>query len=463
MEKTKLVCLADSVGTNYKMRVRTNTFSELLARRLKLEAHNYATPGATSGYLLGYLNENEEIINNVKDSKVVLIACGTNNVLTKGLVIMGKAAGLDVTSWRLLPKVVDTIKNNPVKALQMVTALNSKQSIENIMKGVDAYKQDMPVVIEKIRELNPDAIIMIMGIYTMSDISKSLVYKVTTSSQAHIAENINTWLKENMPQNDVIVLDIAQKFREYHGDKELSNLNENDIHLSDEGHLFVYRNLYELLTSAHPDLATEETMDVIHIRKIQERKENITQETKNEKIIREIITRAVNRDEFVYDINKQFDEMGVNLMEMLDITRSIENECFDGHEVIDIPTYNFAVNITPRFYIDILDGKAKDSALLHLDEIKHYESDKQKKEALDSDTDVFRMLRESTYKYLKDDMIEISKDTSFFNDLKMNVIDYSFIVVDIETKIGHPLPQARKQGYENMTFGKLASLIVTNN
>lgn len=459
MEKNKLVCLADSVGTNYKMRVRTNTFSELLARRLDLEPHNYATPGAMSGYLLGYLKDNQEIIDNIKQAKIVLISCGTNNVLTKGLTIMGKAAGLDINSWRLLPKVVETIRSNPVKALQMVTALNSKDAIENINEGVQAYENDMPIIIEKIKQLNPDVIIMVVGIYTMSDISKSIVYKVTMASQNRIADGMNNWIKNNLPQQGVIVLDIAEKLRNYHGDKELSNLNQNDIHLSDEGHLFVYRNLYDLLIEHYPEMACEEGHHVINLRKLKAHEQVVVEETKNEKIIRNIITKAVNRDDFEYDINKQFDEMGVNLMEMLDIAKTIENECFDGHEVINLPAYNFPINTTPRFFVDMLDGKSKDSALLHLDELKHYDSLEEKQENEINDSEALKVLKKVTYEYLKDDMVVINPETKFFDDLKMNFIDFSKVIFALEIKRGNPIPLSRKPGYENLTYEQIAKAI----
>ena len=142
---------------------------------------------------------NDEIIENIRKSKVVVIACGTNNVLVKGLTIMGEAAGFDISSWRLLPKIVEAIRTNPVKALKMVAALNSHEAKENIMVGVKAYEDDMPLLIDRIHELNKDAIILVTTVYTMSDVSRSVVYKITTKSQSEIADSLNNWMKDNLP------------------------------------------------------------------------------------------------------------------------------------------------------------------------------------------------------------------------------------------------------------------------
>ena len=456
-DKTKLVCLADSVGTNYKMKVRTNTFSDLLGRRLGLETHNYATPGATTGYLLGYLKENDEIIENVKQSKVIVIACGTNNVLSKGLVIMGKAGGFDVTSWRLLPKIVEAIRVNPVRSLKMVSALNSHEAIEDIMEGVRVYEQDMPVLIDKIHELNPEAIILATTVYTMSDISKSVVYKVTTKSQSMIADSLNNWMKNNLPQMGVEVVDIAHALKEYHGHEELSNLNEDDIHLSDAGHLFAYRLMYDEIVKNHPDMAREEGPDVIQERKLKKKNESESADDGIHAQVKQLFEKTLNREDFVYDENKQLLQMGISLMEILDISRAIEKQYFDGKEVLDMPVYNLQTCIKPQYYIDYIEGKQKRSILEHLDDLEHYASIEEKKEAEKNDSAGMKMLRKHIYDYLKDDMVKIDENYTFFKQLDMNYIDWADVLFSIETKLNLSLDRARTPDPENVTLKQVAN------
>ena len=455
---TKLVCLADSVGTNYKMKVRTNTFSELLGRRLGLETHNYATPGATTGYLLGYLKDNDEIIENIRKSKVVVIACGTNNVLVKGLTIMGEAAGFDISSWRLLPKIVEAIRTNPVKALKMVAALNSHEAKENIMVGVKAYEDDMPLLIDRIHELNKDAIILVTTVYTMSDVSRSVVYKITTKSQSEIADSLNNWMKDNLPSMDVEVVDIAHAFRQYRGEEELSNLEENDIHLSDAGHLFVYHLMYDEIIKKHPEFTCEEGDDVVQVRKIKEKKkeDNDTNHNNIHEQVKELFERTLNRDDFVYDENKQLLQMGISLMEILDISRNIEKQFFNGEEVLQMPTYNLQTCIKPQYYIDYIEGKQKRSILEHLDDLKHYSSIEEKKEAESKDSAGLKIIKEEIYKYLIDDMVAIEEDYTFFKQLDMNYIDWADVMYALEEKLNASLDRARTPDPESVTLKQIA-------
>ena len=458
--KNKLVCLADSVGTNYKMKVRTNTFSELLGRRLGLQTHNYATPGATTGYLLGYLKENDEIIENVKNAKVVVIACGTNNVLTKGLLIMGEAGGFDVTSWRLLPKIVEAIRTNPVRTLKMVNALNSHEAKENIMTGVKAYEEDMPLLIDKIHELNKDVIILVTTVYTMSDVSKSIVYKITTKSQSEIADSLNNWMKDNLLDMSVEIVDIAHAFKNYHGNEELSNLNEDDIHLSDAGHLFVYRMMYDEIVKNHPELACEETDDVIQVRKRKEvKKGSDIVENNIHTQVKELFEKTLNRDDFVYDENKQLLQMNISLMEILDISRNIEIQFFNGEEVLQMPTYNLQTCIKPQYYIDYIEGKQKRSILEHLDDLKHYSSIEEKQEDENKDSAGMKMIREHIYNYLKDDMVKIEDDYTFFKDLDMNYIDWADVIFSIEAELNLSLDKARTPDPESVTLKEIARVI----
>ncbi|MBQ3295625.1 MAG: SGNH/GDSL hydrolase family protein [Erysipelotrichaceae bacterium] len=450
-EKNKLVCLADSVGTNYKLKVRTNTFSELLARRLGLEVHNYALPGATTGYQLGFLQNNEEMIDAVKDSKVVVIACGTNNVLVTGLVIMEEAAGIDTNSWRGLPKTVETLKTNPILALKMVTALNSKEAKEKIMVGVDAFKNDMPKLINRIRELNDEAIIVVVTIYTMSDISRSPIYKITTKSQSEIADNINNWSRQELPKMDVLVADLQNELKNYNGKEELSNLNEDDIHLSDAGHLFTYRLIYDTIIEKYPDLACEECENVIQIRK---RKEKINEDKKTDDphaVVEDIIRSCLNREDLEYSEDKMLSEMNISLMEVLDISRTLEKRCYGGKEVLVMPRYNLQMYITPKYYIDVLNGESKESASLHTAELPHYKTEEEKIKDISNDSPAMKVFREKVYKYLKDDMIILDKDATLFGDLKMNYIDWGDVVYETETDLNIVFDIARKKGYENLT------------
>ena len=460
-DKNKLVCLGDSVGTNYKMKVRSNSFTELLARRLGLEACNYSVPGATTGYQLGFLTENEEIIDSVKHAKVVLLVCGTNNVLQTGLEYMGRAGGLDVTSWRLLPKVLETLKTNPAKAVKMVAALNSREAKAEIMEGVKAYKNDMPALVGRIHELNSDAVIVAVTVYTMSDASRSPIYKVTTKSQSEVADDLNRWIKENLPDMGVLVADLASEMRAYRGKEELSNLRENDVHLSDQGHMFTYRLLYDTIISEHPELSCEESPDIVHVRKRKTREERLAgdgaaAESESSRKVREIIEKTLGRDDLEYGENRQFLEMGVTIMEIFDIAKAVERECFEGREVVDLPAYDYPASVRPKYFVDLIDGKTAESVLEHTAELPRYASAEEKQAAEAGDSPAMKVLKKHLYAYLGDDMIKLDRDTSYFATLHMNYGDWYNSMRPAEIEMNLRLDPARSPSPETATLGEIA-------
>ena len=455
-EKTKLVCLGDSVATNYKLKVRSNTFSELLGRRLGLEADNYAKPGAGTGEILSSLYDNENTIQSVKDAKIILIVCGSNNVLVRGLIAMANAINLPM-DWRMPGKVMEELAGNPIKALKMVAALNSKDAKASIMEGVDSYITDIPKLIDRIRELNDEAIVLVSTVYILSDVSRNVVYKVTTKSMAEVADALNNWVKNNLPQKGIIIADIAKELREYRGDKELSNLPENDFHLSDDGHIFVYRYMYDLLKEKHPELATTEDPTIIHERKRKKVVEDNTATEKDiDKQLEELIIKTVDREDLVYDKDKQFCQMGLITPEVFAICGAVEKTYFGGAEKIDLPQLNYPAYLKPSFFKAYIEGKERESILLHKDLLAHYSSPEEKAELERNDSISMQTIKKHIYNYLQDDMVKITDDSSYFGDLHMNCADWFNAMNPAEAELNMSFEAAKGPDYETVTLKQIA-------
>ena len=136
--KNKLVTLGDSIGTNYKLKVRTNTFSDLLGRRLGLEISNHSTPAAAIGHLLNYLENDEKMQQDIKDAKIIVIAAGSNNLLRGSMAMIAQAANIE-PGMRMVNKIVDAIKRNPAVTLKMIAAMNSSELKKVVSDNVESY------------------------------------------------------------------------------------------------------------------------------------------------------------------------------------------------------------------------------------------------------------------------------------------------------------------------------------
>lgn len=454
-EKTKLVCLSDSIGTNYKLKVRSNTFSDLLGRRLGLEVCNYSTPAITAGMILERLCKEEKMIQDVKDALVIVIAVGSNNLLRGTMQLIVEAAGIE-QSMRMVNKIVDAIKRNPAVTLKMITAMNSQKMKDAAAANVENYKSDMSRLVDRVYELNSDAIILAPTLYTMNDIGHSFIYSAFSKPTVPYFNEVNEYIRTKLPAKGVIVLELAQAFRAYDGEEELSNLKENDFHLSDFGHLFTYRQLYDHLVALHPELACEEGGNVIEerkVRKVWKKEDESYGSSRYSPIVREIIEKTSYNEIRDYDENKQFAQMGVSPMEIYDIGREIEKTVLDNKVEIPIP---FCAYIKPTYFTDYLDGKLKPSISERLDKLPHYASSQEKAAAIADESTTMHTLRNIVYELLNDDMLVLDRDTICMKTLDMDLFMWTRIINRIETITRKNMGSLLSGDMENVSLGQIA-------
>ena len=454
-EKTKLVCLGDSIGTNYKLKVRSNTFSDLLGRRLGLEVCNYSTPAITAGMILERLSKDEKMIQDVKDALIVVIAVGSNNLLRGTMQLIAEAAGIE-QSMRMVNKIVDAIKRNPAVTLKMITAMNSQKMKDAAANNVASYKTDIAALIDRIHELNSKAIILAPTLYTMNDIGHSFIYSAFSKPTAPYFDEVNEYIRTKLPAKGVIVIELAQAFRNYDGDEDLSNLKENDFHLSDFGHIYTYRQLYDHLIDVHPELACQEGNNVIEQRKVRKtwkKEDGAYGSSKYSPIVREIVEKNSYNEIKDYDENKQFAQMGVSGMEIFDIGREIEKTVLDNKTEIPIP---FSVYIKPTYFTDYLDGKMKPSILERLDKLPHYASQQEKAAAIADESETMHTLRNIVYELLNDDMLVLDRDTICMKTLDMDLFTWTRIINRIETITRKNMGSLLSGDMENVSLGQIA-------
>ena len=175
------------------------------------------------------------------------------------------------------------------------------------------------------------------------------LYKLVARPQSEITGIMNGWMMDNLRQKGVMIADFAETLREYRGPDEISNIKNNDIHLSDSGHILAYQTLYDTLTEHYPEYICAEGPDVIQKRSRKSREEKLRASKGGEtpgaadlkkdpaEAIRSIIERVADSEDFVYDENKQLMEMGLSVLETVEIARTVEKEFFGGREIIELP------------------------------------------------------------------------------------------------------------------------------
>ena len=456
--KTKLVCLSDSIGTNYKLKVRSNTFSDLLGRRLGLEVCNHSTPAITAEIFLERLKTDERLIQDVKDALVVIVAVGSNNLMRNTMNIITEAAGIE-PSMRMVNKIVDAIKKNPAVTLKMISAMNSQRMKDAAAANVENFKRDMTALIERIREINNEVIILTPTLYTMNDIGHSFIYSAFSKPIAPYFNQVNEYIRTQLPDKGVIVVELAKAFRDYDGNEDLSNLKENDFHLSDFGHIFTYRQLYDNLVSVHPELSCTEGSNVIEERKVRKtwkREYGDYGSSKYSPIVREIIEKTSYNEIKDYDENKQFVQMGISGMEVYDIGREIEKTVLDNKAEIPIP---FSTYIKPTYFTDYLDGKLKPNIMERLDKLPHYASPEEKAAAMAGESDTMKTVRNAVYTILSDDMLVLDKDTVCTKTMDMDLFNWARVLDRIEFVSRKKLTSLMAVDMENVSLGQIADYL----
>ncbi|MBR0399596.1 MAG: hypothetical protein IJH95_02105 [Mogibacterium sp.] len=294
------------------------------------------------------------------------------------------------------------------------------------------------------------------------------LYKLVARPQSEITGIMNGWMMDNLRQKGVMIADFAETLREYRGPDEISNIKNNDIHLSDSGHILAYQTLYDTLTEHYPEYICEEGPDVIQKRSRKSREEKLRASKGGEtpgaadlkkdpaEAIRSIIERVADSEDFVYDENKQLMEMGLSGLETVEIARTVEKEFFGGREIIELPAYDYPPCIRPGFFIDLLNGRTVRSILEHTEDLPRYESAEEKAEIERTDSAVMKLLRKNIYDYLGDDMIRVTADMTFFGDLKMNHVDWYNVLYPAEVELNMRLDPAKSPSPETVTLGEIA-------
>lgn len=145
----------DSIAAGYGLDDPDDGFVSLIGKNIGVVPNNLAMSGMTSGQLLDALyslegSGAEETEKRVRSASLITVTIGSNDLLSKLIMLFTEA--------------VDSY--SPSDSLDyLVQQVMTKEAHESFLEGINTYKTNLPLIMDKLRELNPYAEIILTNFY----------------------------------------------------------------------------------------------------------------------------------------------------------------------------------------------------------------------------------------------------------------------------------------------------------
>lgn len=315
-KNVQVVLFGDSTGCAYRMKIRANTYSLLLSRRLnKVHSSDY-TAGATSSTVLQMLSTDEEKIEHLKTAEIIMLCVGGNNINVPILLAMIRCFDLGPLGVRTLSSIAVKFNENPLSAAaKVVKEIASRQTKEEVGASIDNFKREFPLVIKKLKSINPNAILMVQTVYNIFYTTPDKMYHSIGKPLNKYFDAVNECMYQYQDEYDYIVVDLDKRFKAYKGKEELTTIKIKDMHLTDFGHLFTYRSYYEELIKRYPEYNCEEdpaiikTLETMTEEELEEqRRSNALSKATASSTVNSDFSKYVQPDDFILGPNNEYND-----------------------------------------------------------------------------------------------------------------------------------------------------------
>ncbi len=221
------------------------SYPNILAEKYGLEAnnnyHNLAVSGATSSDLLELIQDSN-ISNQLKYSDTIIISIGGNDILHVLYNALGEGLGSDINDFSNIEELVASI------GLPQLMKI-SKSIEENMPLALEKFENNLVSIIDRIRAVNPEALIIVQTIYNPFESFEQLeaIQKLSVSTMADFNKVITDSATDDDGNNRYTVSDIASEFTGKAN--ELTNIGKYDIHPNAEGHKVIAEILDEEIST----------------------------------------------------------------------------------------------------------------------------------------------------------------------------------------------------------------------
>lgn len=233
-EQKRLVALGDSITRGYGLAENEKSYVEILTEEGNFKSDNFAVNGRTSTVLLEDLQKpSEKEKSALEKADYIVMSIGGNDMLYL----------LDKLVNGALPS---NSVENPAETVKNLVDMAEKLTAENMTSDISYYKSTVEKVINILREMNPNAEIVMQTVYNPF----KPIFVVAPVMFADMKDDIdgayervegcingfNTALFELSEKYGFKIADVSKDFRE--SDKKYINmsLSNPDIHPNAAGH-----------------------------------------------------------------------------------------------------------------------------------------------------------------------------------------------------------------------------------
>lgn len=152
-EQKRLVALGDSITRGYGLAEDEKSYVEILTEEGNFKSNNFAVNGRTSTVLLEDLQKpSEKERSALEQANYIVISIGGNDMLYLLNKLVNGALPSDSTE-------------NPVETVNNLIDMAEKLTVENMTSDISYYKSTVEKVINILREMNPNAEIVMQTVY----------------------------------------------------------------------------------------------------------------------------------------------------------------------------------------------------------------------------------------------------------------------------------------------------------
>lgn len=208
-EKSRVyAAFGDSIAYGYGLYApASDGFCALTAKEIDARLCNYAVNGMTSGGLLELLQTmqpGDDAYKSTQNAALITVTIGSNDLLSVFSDLLRPLEGMQESA-----QTGGALSDADAALLEAM--LTSDSAKERFTAGIESYRSNLPAIYARLREINPDAPVIMTGFYNPYYGFRFGAYDFSADCAGYIAR-LNAILEEGAAEMDYSIASIAADF-----------------------------------------------------------------------------------------------------------------------------------------------------------------------------------------------------------------------------------------------------------